>query len=159
MKKIVLTFGLISGSIIMILMLFTLPDMMEEMSQEDMVKGMLIGYSTMIIALSVIFVGVKSYRDKHNNGNITFGKAFQIGLYISLIACAMYGLGWEIYIMKENMNIQELIQSGQGYPEWYNITILRFLFTMCTEMLPVGLLISLISAAILRKKEVLPANQ
>ena len=87
MKKIVFTFGIIAGFInIMTDILLT------NLGGEEMMHSntQWIGYLVMVIALSLIFVGVKQYRDKHLGGVIKFGKAFLIGLYISLVAGAIY---------------------------------------------------------------------
>lgn len=179
MKKIVITYGLIAGAIVAGMMLITMP-----MYNEGTLKienGELLGYSTMVIALSLIFVGVKSYRDKHSNGIITFGKGLKIGLLITLIASAMYGLAWEyIYpqvgdefmekytelkmqeMKAEGLSdkaIQESMQEMSQFQEMYKNFFVRFLFTTMVEIFPVGLIISLISAALLRKKEFLPATE
>ena len=58
--------------------------------------SMVVGYSAMILAFSFVFVGVKNFRDKENAGVITFGKAFQIGFLIALIASSMYVITWMV---------------------------------------------------------------
>lgn len=168
MKRIVLVFSLIAG-IITAGMLFVT---MALAKNGVMDPSMLLGYATMVLALSVIFPAVKNYRDKEQNGVINFGKAFLIGIYISLISSAIYALGWEIYIATTGMTAVELMNSmyesqivamkeaGASAEElamyeigdWYNSFIPRYLFTMFGEMFPVGLIISLICAAILKKK-------
>jgi hypothetical protein len=57
---------------------------------------MLIGYASMLIAFSLVFVGIRNYRDKFNEGVISFGKAFKIGIMIVLIASTMYVVAWLI---------------------------------------------------------------
>src|ERR1043165_1895835 len=94
MKKIVLTYGLISGSIVAALILLAMPLWNAGVLNHD--NGAIVGYTTMVIALSVIFFAVKSYRDNYNNGSISFWKALQIGVLITLIAGVMYELSWEI---------------------------------------------------------------
>jgi hypothetical protein len=91
MKRIALLFGSISGGI-MVVMFFGVRIVIGD--DADFSTGEWIGYATMIIALSMIFVGVKSFRDKSSNGMISFGKAFQVGLLITLVASAIYVFGW-----------------------------------------------------------------
>lgn len=170
MKKVVIKYGLIGGIIISIFMCTTMPFMDEN---TDMGNAQLIGYATMIISLSTIFIGIKSYRDNHLNGIISFGKAFLVGLYIALIASTMYVLCWMIisdlfipdfmqnYItatvdsMKEQGSSQAEIDaelaSMNEMMEMYKNPFFKASITYL-EILPVGLLVSLISAAILKKK-------
>lgn len=167
MKKIVLIFGIISGLITGGMFFMKIPEPGEPMNFEG---GELIGYATMIIALSSIFFAVKQYRDKYQNGSIKFGKAFLIGLYITLIASVIYVLSWEIYYnnyasdfgdqyveyLKKQMiesgkseaDIAEEITSIQQSMEGYkNSMAIRFAFTFI-EIFPVGLIISLICGLI-----------
>lgn len=168
MKRIVLVFSLIAG-IITAGMLFITMSLAKNGVLEP---SALLGYGTMVLALSVIFPAIKSYRDKEQNGVITFGKAFLIGIYISLISSAIYAMGWEIYIGTTGMTAVELMNSiyesqvtammeaGATAEElamyqigdWYNSFLPRYLFTMLGEMFPVGLIISLICAGILKRK-------
>ena len=120
MKKIVLTFGIISGIIIVIGMMFTaFSDLI------TMENGELFGYSTMIIAFSTIFFGIRAYRDKYGQGIIKFGKAFQVGLYISLIGSIFYVTSWmiiystsDVPLMDEYYNSQvEKLKSSDMTPE------------------------------------------
>lgn len=176
MKKIILIYGLIAGAIVGGLMLLTMP--LWETGVLNFDNGQLVGYTTMVIALSMVFFGIKSYRDNHAKGVITFGKGFKIGILITLIAAVMYGLAWEIsysrmgdeFIQKMTEHyFQEMKQDGATeqelneakeqwatFSEMYKNPIIRFGATL-TEILPVGLIITLISAALLRKKEILPA--
>ncbi|RYD94383.1 MAG: DUF4199 domain-containing protein, partial [Sphingobacteriales bacterium] len=93
MKKNVIVFGLISGLIVTGLMLFSV---MACYDNPDFEGNMILGYLSMIIAFAFLFVGIKNYRDKINGGYITFGRAFVIGLYITLIASTVYVVGWLI---------------------------------------------------------------
>src|SRR3989344_4812298 len=93
MKKNVLVFGSISGLIITALMVISTLLCYKNSNFEG---SMLIGYASMLIAFSFIFVGVKNYRDKYNNGLITFWKAFKIGLFIALISSTFYVVTWLI---------------------------------------------------------------
>ena len=95
MKKIILTYGLIAGVLSMI---FTF--LIATLCDRDMIdfdKAELVGYASMVIALSMIFFGIKSYRDNYGNGAITFWKGVQIGILITCIGSVMYIAGAELY--------------------------------------------------------------
>ena len=173
MKKLVLTFGLISGFISVLGFLI----MMLNPNSIDFENGMIYGYTSMLLAFSLIFVAIKSFRDKHNEGVISFGKAFRIGLYICLIASTVYVVIWLIdyYFFLDDfwgkyieMSTNDLIAKGtpqeeidamvtevEGWKELYKNPLVAGLITY-TEILPVGLLISLIAAAILKRKPKTP---
>ncbi len=167
MKNIVLTFGIIAG-VIVSAMLFISFGM-------DFEGGELLGYATMVIAFATIFFGVKTYRDKYQGGVIKFGKAFLMGLYITLIASTMYVASWmvisETYgkdYMEEyyRHSVEELqksdrsqeqidqqIEELKAFKELYKNPAVKIGITY-TEILPVGLLVSLISAALLKRKPI-----
>jgi hypothetical protein len=169
MQKNVLTFGLIAG-LLNAAWMIAAGAMGSEGHFEN---GELIGFSAMILSFSLIFVAVKNFRDKHNNGTVTFGKAFLIGLYISLIASTFYVIAWHIdyrFFIPDFMEkysahlIDKMRASGasaediekktaemKAMGEQYRNFIYRTLVTYM-EILPVGILISLISAAILKRK-------
>ncbi len=175
MKKVVLTFGLLSGAIIVVLMFATMPLQNNAQLRNS---GHLIGYTTMLIAFSMIFFAIKSYRDQHQNGEITFVKGLQIGLLITVIASLSYAIGWEFYMklfapdfMEKFTShlIEKAKESGisgaelnaleikyEGYREMYKNPVIRFGMTLM-EIVPVGIIMSLIPAALLRKKKFLPA--
>src|ERR1051325_7913508 len=179
MKKIVLTYGLISGAIVAAMILLSLPLWNAGVLNHS--NGAVVGYTTMVIALSVIFFGVKSYRDNYNNGTVTFWKALQIGVLITLIAGVMYQLSGEISMSQMSVDfiaqafehqfdemkangataaaIQEARDKNAEFLTWYRIFPIRFLITIMVELFPVGLVISIITAALLRKKEFLPATE
>lgn len=176
MRKIILTYGLISGAIVSVLILATIP--LWKGGFVTFENGEFVGYTTMVIALSMIFFGIKSCRDYQFKGSITFWQGIKIGLMITLIASIMYAITWLIsletlapeftenlwqaYIDKaraESQNEAELnaaLQQVETWKEWYKNPLLRFALTMM-EILPVGIFITLISAAILRRRQVLPA--
>ncbi|GCC52843.1 DUF4199 domain-containing protein [Chryseotalea sanaruensis] len=176
MKKIILINGLIAGALVSLMLLIT--QYIFRANDTTLDYGMLIGFSTMIISLSLIFVAVKTYRDRHQNGVITFGKAFQIGILLAVIASFMYATTWEIYFNTAGSDfvawytkaqMDKLVQEGASEAELtemktsldsmatiYQNPLMRFSMTLM-EIFPVGLIITLISAGLLRKKEVLPA--
>ena len=86
MKKNIIIYGLIAGIVVSILMLFTVNYISHCEGNVDYDTSMLIGYASMLLAFSLVFVGIRNYRDKYNEGVISFGKAFKIGIMIVLKA-------------------------------------------------------------------------
>ncbi len=95
MTRIVFIFGLIASVILSILMFSTFPLLKSGVISYE--NGALVGYTGMVIAMVTIFFGIKSYRDNHLNGTISFGKAAGVGLLITLIAAVGYSISWEFY--------------------------------------------------------------
>lgn len=170
MRKAVLTFGIIAGLIVATLMLVSMPLMDKGIISFE--NGQLYGYATMAIALSMIFFGVKSYRDNHNGGMISFGKAFQVGILIAAVASVIYASSWEVYMNTSSgdfmeqysaryleqmekdgasvAEMEEMKDSMHEMAEMYKNPLIRFGMTLM-EILPVGLVLTLISAFILKK--------
>src|SRR5436309_11714558 len=92
MKKTVLTFGLISGAIMMLLMFVT----MAFINRIGFDKGEIVGYTGIVLAFLLIFFGIRSYRENIGAGKISFGRAFAVGILIALIASVCYVIAWEI---------------------------------------------------------------
>src|SRR6266478_9424451 len=59
-------------------------------------KGLVIGYTAIVLSFLLVFFGIRSYRDNAGNGQITFKKAFAVGISITLISCIFYVVTWEI---------------------------------------------------------------
>lgn len=171
MKRIVLVNGIIAGLIVSTILVITHPLVADGII--NMNYGTLLGYASMVLALSMVFVGIKTYRDQVLGGVISFGQALKAGLLITLIASVIYAVSWDIYYrvaasdftekytahyiekMEEEGASEEEISSMRNemakFSEMYENTIFRFGFTLL-EILPVGLAITLLSAAIMRKK-------
>ena len=169
MKKIVLTFGLIAGAILAGTMLVTLP-FHDAIGNEG---GMLIGYTTMVLAFLLIYFGVRSYRDNLAGGSIGFLKALGVGALIALVASACYVATWEAlyfggksdYIEKyQARELQKARQSGASeaqlaarqaemkkLAEMYRNPLFNSAVTFM-EPLPVALVIALVSAGILSRR-------
>ncbi len=170
MKKTVLTFGLISGGILSLMMAIAV----SLSDHKNMEMGMLIGYSTMVLAGLIMFVGVKSYRDKTNSGFISFGKAFKMALLISLISTLMYVAVWMVLSYTTLSGFMDeyaaaMIEKAKadgataeklaavkaemdGFKEMYNNPFMRAALTFM-EPLPIALPLSLITGLVLKKKE------
>jgi len=169
MKKVIITCGLISGAIVSGLMAI---NMIICTGSLDFERSEVLGYASIILAFSLIFVGVKIFRDKYNGGLISFGKAFKIGLFITLIATAIHVGVWAIeyhtlypdFMEQYSAHIiDKLKASGASQPridasvkemavwgERYKNPIFFILMT-AMETLPAGLIISLITALILKR--------
>lgn len=171
MKSIVIKYGLIGGILVSVFMSINMFNMDFESSDMDMAEY--IGYTGIFIALTSIFFGIKKVRDDHYNGVISFGKAFKVGLLIALIASTLYVLTWmilseiyfqdfgELYFNAEvdkiknsglsDAQIEEQIKGMQSFMEMYENPIVKFFMTYI-EILPPGMLLSLIFAAVIKKK-------
>ncbi|HJP90679.1 MAG TPA: DUF4199 domain-containing protein [Pyrinomonadaceae bacterium] len=170
MKKTVLTFGLISGAILSAVIVATMP--FHDKIGPD--RGLIIGYTTMVLAFLLVFFGIRSYRENVGNGQISFGRALGVGLLIMIIACACYVITWEILYFnfmpdfadryaahaveqvrasgKPPEEIAREIEKMKQFKTLYNNVFFNAALTLL-EPLPVGLVMTLISAAILRKKK------
>lgn len=142
--------------------------------------GMIVGYALMLIALSFVFVGVKRYRDGVLGGVIKFLPALLVGLGISTVAGIFYCAGWEITLALTNYDfiesyprsvIEQAQQSGMTAAELaelraqmadfqanYPNPFYRIPMTFFVEIFPVGVLVSLITALILRNSRFFPAR-
>jgi hypothetical protein len=174
MKKTVLTFGLISGIFSSLMLFATLP-FADKIGFD---KGEFVGYTVIVLSFLLVFFGIRSYRDNAGNGHITFGKAFTVGFGITLISCVFYVATWEVmyfYLLPDFMDkysaymVQKLQASGasalviaaktqeiQKYKAMYDNPFTNAAITFL-EPFPIGLVITLISAAFLRRKA--PAQQ
>src|SRR5215472_1789653 len=92
MRKIVLTFGLISGAIssLMMIALVTFGDRI------GFDRGANIGNTSIVLSFLMVFFGIRTCRDNIGNGQITFLRAFAVGLSITLISCIIYVVTWEV---------------------------------------------------------------
>ena len=109
MKKNIVIYGLIAGAIVSILMLSTVNYLSHCEGNVNYDTSMLIGYASMLIAFSLVFVGIRNYRDKFNEGIISFGKAFKIGTMIVLIASTIYVIAWLIAVSYTHLRAHETV--------------------------------------------------
>lgn len=170
MKKIVITFGLISGALMAAFMFATLP-FHDKIGFDKW--GFVVGYTSMVLAFILVFFGIRSYRENIGGGAISFGRAFAVGILIAVISSVCYVIAWEILyfnFMPDFMDryaahvieqarasgataeaIQKKTQEMQQFKQLYSNPFFNAVMTFI-EPFPVGLLISLISALVLRKK-------
>ena len=168
MKRIVWTFGLISGAIMAVLMVATVPFM-----NDHGANGLVVGYAGMVAAFLLVYFGVRSYRDNVLGGTISFGRAFGAGILIAAIASLCYVATWEViyykfmpdfYTKYGESVVERARKNGKSEAEIATVradmdTMVRrvenpLFVTVATfaEPFPVGLVIALVSAGVLRRK-------
>jgi hypothetical protein len=169
MRKIVLTFGLIAGVILSAMMLVTLPFQ----QQIGFDKAEVIGYTTMVLAFLMVFFGVKSYRDRVAGGTVTFGRALTVGLMIVAVATICYVATWQLIYYKlapdfgdqyaaytiekakkagaTEAQIAERIRQTADFKERYRNPLVNIAITFL-EPLPVGIVLTLVTAGLLSRK-------
>ncbi|MDB4947713.1 MAG: hypothetical protein JWM27_362 [Gemmatimonadetes bacterium] len=174
MRRTVLTFGLIAGAIMSVMMVLTIP----LMDHVEAGRSEIIGYTTMVLAFLMVFFGVRSYRDNVAGGSVGFGRAFAVGLLITLIACVCYVVTWEIIshtVMTDfvdkyaaavlakarasGASQQELaatVRQMADFKKMYSNPFINVAFTFI-EPFPVGLVFTLVCAGILSRKRRRPA--
>ena len=170
MKKTIITFGLISGAVSSAMMLITVP-FHDRLGFET--AGYVVGYTAIVLSFLLVYFGIRSYRDNVGGGQITFGKAFVIGLSITLISCMFYVATWEALYFTVMHDfpakyaahmIEKLKASGATdaviaqktkelteFTKMYENPLINAALTFI-EPFPVGLLMTLLSAAFLRKR-------
>ena len=168
MRRTVLTYGLIAGAIMSLEMIVGLP-FIEEVGS----LGLVVGYATMVVAFLMVYFGVRSYRDRVAGGSIGFGRAFGVGILITLIACLCYVATWEVIFYKFTPDFfdkyaarvvaktqasgataqqveakrRELAIQGEEYKK----PLVNIAYTFI-EPFPVGVVFALVCAGILRKR-------
>ena len=171
MKKVVLTFGLISGAVSSLMMLLTLPFL----DRIGFDRGEIIGYTTILLSFLVVFFGVRSYRENVAGGTLGFGRAFAVGLLITLVSCACYVVTWEIIYFKlapgfadkyaahaidkakasgaSQQAVDEIARQMRAFKQMYDRPVINAAMTFM-EPFPIGLVVALVSAGVLRRKAV-----
>jgi hypothetical protein len=166
-----LTYGILAGLVILAIFIPALA----LANQHSMV----VGYLIMLVGLTLVFVGVKRFRDIERGGIVRFLPAFLLGLAISLVASIVYVIGWEIYLSTTDYAlfddyIGEQMRSYQAAgmsgaelaQKTEEMAAMRAQFRdnmpfrlamIFLEVFPVGLVVSLVSAALLRNPNMLPA--
>jgi hypothetical protein len=171
--KYALIYGTIAGAIVVSIISASIA-----MDLPSHATSVWVGYLVMLTALSLIFVGMKRYRDVECGGVIRFGRALGLGLGIAAVAALIYVIGWEIYLaasghdfmteytagILKDMHAEGATQAAidakaaemREMAESYRNPLFRMPLTF-VEIFPVGLLVALVSAALLRNPRLLPA--
>lgn len=169
MKKTVLTYGLLSGAVVALLVFTIMPNVY----RFGFDYGLILGYTTIVLSLLLVPFGIRSYRENAGGGQITFERALAVGLLITLISCVCYVLAWEVVyytflpdfcekyaayaIAKAEVAgaTPQALEETRTQMKDMKVMLdnpLIFAAVGMTEPLPVGLVITLLSAIVLRKK-------
>jgi hypothetical protein len=174
MLRKILGWGLLAGLIVGI------PMSVMATSMTIGLPSMVVGYLVMLVAFSTVFLAIKQHRDNELGGVIRFWPAFAIGLAISFVASVIYVLAWELTLATTQMDFAGkyaavLIEqqkaegmSGEALAKYvadlerfkadYANPLYRLPMTF-TEIFPIGLLVSLLSAALLRNSRLLAVRR
>lgn len=170
MKRKVLIFGLILGIILCVNLVYMVYLCYHNPNFES---NDIIGYAALVVIFSLTFFGIRNYRNHDLNGEISFGNAFKTGALIVLIASTMYVVVWLFYyylfvpdfIDKYILHVlREATRKGasatelaaktkemDGFKEMYKNPAFVILITFA-EVLPIGLVVALVSALVLKRK-------
>lgn len=169
MKKIVLTFGLIAGAVLSAMLVISMP-FLEQIGFDN---GMIVGYTSMLLAFLLVYFGVRTYRDTVAGGTISFGRAFKVGALIATVASVCYVATWEVlyynvypdYFTKYSAYVLDKARADgeseaelagrkadlEKYAGWYENPALVAAFTFL-EPMPVALVMTLVSAGLLSRR-------
>ncbi len=170
MRNIVLKFGLISGALLSAMMAITIP--LQDAIGFD--YGMIVGYTTMVLAFLLIYFGVRSYRDTAGGGSVTFGRAVKVGALIALISSCCYVATWQVMYFnfmpdftakmsahslekaraagESEESIAKKRKEMEEFEAMYQNPVINAAITLL-EPLPVALLMTLVSAGVLSRRK------
>jgi hypothetical protein len=170
MKRTILKYGLLSGVLSSGMMLGTIPFLDDLMST----RGEIYGYSAIVLVALLTFFGVRSYREGPGEGRLSFGRAFAVGILITLISSVFYVATWELLYFKLMPSLGDKLQAcmiekaktssgppekvaaavrqAEGFRAMYDKPLVNAAMTFA-EPFPIGLVVTALSAAILRRKE------
>jgi Protein of unknown function (DUF4199) len=168
MKKTVLTFGAISGAVSSVMMLGTLP-LLDRIGFD---KGAILGYTVIVASFLPVFFGIRAYRERAG-GPLTFGRGFTVGILITLISCACYVVTWEFIYFKlrpdfwneytvyavdkarasgaTEQDVEKTRREMTAFKTEYDKPLVNAAYTFL-EPFPIGLVVTLVSAGILRRR-------
>lgn len=135
------------------------------------------GYLTMLLAMIFVFAGIRHYRDRHNNGTLSFGEGMKVGILIVLIPAVFFGLfdllytevinpNWKQEYYTDYMNrlretvapekLPRALEKAQKEMELFSNPVMQFLLMSATVFI-IGLIVTVISSLTLRRKKMATA--
>jgi hypothetical protein len=173
MKRVVITYGLIAGAIMSAMLAVTVPFQ----DQIGFDRGAIIGYTSMVLAFLMVYFGVRSYVETVATGPVGFGRAFVVGLAITLVATAVYVATWQVvyygfmpdFLEKyaahaleqaraAGASAEDLARQQQemaDFAETYRNPLVNVAIT-ALEPLPVGIVFTLVTALIVSRQSARP---
>ena len=161
MSRIILIFGIAAGLIVAVPMCL----LVANAEPGSAATSHFTGYLIMLLALSLVFLGVKRLRDRELGGVIRFVPALLAGLGISAVASVIYVIGWEITLAITDFSfidtysnaaveaarakgasaaeVEAVVAQMAEFRQQYANPLFRMPVTFI-EIFPVGLLVSLI---------------
>ncbi|MEM6909483.1 MAG: DUF4199 domain-containing protein [Pseudomonadota bacterium] len=174
-----LRYTFIYGAIIGMVVIAFMVAVLAVQGGDDVFSSELAGYAVMLAVLSLVFVGIKRFRDIEYGGVITFVQGAGVGIGISAVAGLFYAIGWEFFLyatdfafietysnsLRAEIDEQALSSSERAAKlaeidagaAMYRNPLIRLPITFI-EIFPVGVAVALVSALILRNSKVLPAK-
>ncbi len=174
MKRTVLLYGVVSGFVALTSMLIGIPAMLS--GRVSWKWGEVAGYTSIVLAALVVFFGVRSYRERSGGGRLRFGCAFAVGVSIAAVSAACYSATWVVLCLtvpdfghkvavglvdQERANgaspakLAEAARRSEQYEKLWANPAINFALTFL-EPFPIGLVAAMLSAAILRRKQLPP---
>jgi hypothetical protein len=169
MNPTILTFGFLSAGLAIATMVGTIPLIESHRSE----FADILGYTAMVLAALLTFFGIRTYRERSEDGRLTFGRGFVVGILITLISSVSYAAAFEIIYFKlvpdfgDQMaacmvertrasgasaeQVAETEKQMQTFKQLFDDPLLNPLLTFA-ESFPIGLLATVVSAAVLRKR-------
>jgi hypothetical protein len=176
MKKTILRYGLFGGLIVAAVLI---GGTLYCYNTGKFEGSMIVGYASMVLAFSFIFVAVKNLRDKNYGGSISFGKALKAALLVTLVTSTIYVVVWlfcyylfvpDFMEQYSSYMLKKMAEKGGSaaeiakqkeqismYASWYKNPVLIALLTYM-EILPVGIIVSLLAALLLKRKKTILRN-
>jgi uncharacterized protein DUF4199 len=170
--KTIVTFGLISGGLSSVMMLLTVP-FLDRIGFE---YGEYFGYTAIVASFLPVYFGIRAYRENVGGGTLTFGRGFFVGLMIAVISSLFYVATWQVVYFKlvpdfgdkyqayalerlkkegaSQQKVDEMVTQMESFKRLLGNPLTNAAITLI-EPLPIGLLIAVISAGVLRKKPAL----
>ena len=174
MKKTAIRFG--SYGILVIIALFVINWFITDGERGNFETGEVVGWTGILLSVIFVYFGLRYYRDHQNGGVLTFGEGMKLGLLIILLPSLAFGVFNFIYVQfidpgfldaYYNYEVEKIKASTSGADldnklaqmaedkKFFENPIVPFV-AMFLSVFLVGVIVTIISALLLRRKAVSP---